>query len=328
MKFVCVVALSVVAALLSATAYGQQESIPKEVLDDLAYNVGDWTTKVEFGKQVTEGKWSAKWSAEGKCLILHMSGVTLDKEGKGGGEKTFATGLVGWDGPNQAIKELVFWSDGSVYDARYFKKSPTTWEGDAKGVVEGKEFTEKVSITRNGESQFVWKAFEYVLGGEKQPDITTAFSKVSPNDITVNREKLAEAFGWLLGDWETTLGEWHMTFSFYLDVDETVVVLRGKGESATTKWSFDCRNYWDRVDKIIKNVNFIGPFGVANSGVVTEAAKNRIAWVSTVVHDDGKSEQDETCFFLKDDRILVFQTFGLLDDGTKQKKWEIEFTKK
>jgi hypothetical protein len=333
MKCFCVAALSIVVGFVSATAHGQQGGIPQEVLRDLEYSVGDWTTRVQFGDQVTEGKWSAKWSAEGKCLILHASGVMPDQNGTGEPTHSYATGVVGWDGADKALRELMFWSNGGVYDARYYKKSPTHWEGEAKGVVDGKEFTEKVSITRHGPNEFVWRAYEYVLGGEEQPDITATFSKVPESDPARVRQELAEAFDWIMGDWEVgrtteSGGDWRVTLSYDRDLDDTVVVLRSKHSANGIERVSDCRNYWSPGDGRIKSIMFIGPEGGTLSGEVTESGDKKVVWLFTVPRSDGTAFLLELRHSLQDDGTLLYQGVRLLDDGSRQEWWNLVLTRK
>ena len=61
---------------------------------------------LEYGDKVTEGTWSAKWSAEGKCLVLSISETT--ENDKGEQVKTYATGLMGWDARTESLKEVSF----------------------------------------------------------------------------------------------------------------------------------------------------------------------------------------------------------------------------
>lgn len=320
-------------ALLSTTSYAQDGEIPDEFLEDVQYYIGDWTSEVKSGDRVTEGTWSAKWSAEGKCLIIHMSGVPIDQEVTEGQENAFGTGILGWDPSTNGMKDLTFWSSGNTYDARYRKTSDTTWEGDATGTVGGKEFTEKVSLTRNGEDEFVWRAYEYVLDGEKQPDIVATIRKVAKPDSPVAHEKLEEAFGWLIGDWEVggdhdQFGEWTMIFSFDWDVDGKVVAFRVNYNAENLKWTADCRNYWDAREDKIKNITFVGPSGSVDMGVVTESSKNKITWLTTGLNDDGTKQHWESQYSLRDDGTLVFRHMSLLDDGSKRENWKFEFSKK
>jgi hypothetical protein len=142
MKSIVIAALSILTALLSTSAYSQEEAVPEDFLKDVEYFIGDWTSEVKFGDRVSEGTWSAKWSAEGKCLIIHMSGIPIEEEETEGQEKAFGTGILGWDGSTDSMKDLTFWSSENTYDARYRKTSDTTWEGEATGTVGGK----KVSV--------------------------------------------------------------------------------------------------------------------------------------------------------------------------------------
>ncbi len=333
MKYFLVAALSIVVGFAPATAYGQQGGIPEEVLKDFAYSVGDWTTQVQFGDQVTEGKWKAKWSAEGKCLIVHMSGVQLDQDGKGEPTKSFATGVIGWDGASKVTRELVFWSDGAVYDARYHKTSPTTWEGEAKGVVDGKEFTEKVSIVRNGENEFVWRAHEYVLGAEQQPDITTTFSKLPESDSARVRQELTDAFSWIIGDWETggtadSPVDWRVAISFGWDLNDTVVVQRMNYTANGIERQTDCRHYWSPREERIRSILFTGLSAETHAGEVTEHGDQKLTCLFARHRIDGTTGLWESRYSLQDDGTLRYQGVRLLDDGSRQEVWNMVLKKK
>jgi hypothetical protein len=329
MRFALAIALSFAGVLISAATFAQDGAIPEEALKELGYFVGDWKAKIEYGDKTTEGTWSAKWSAKGTCLAINISESTKDDNGEP--VTTFATGLMGWDAPTKSIKEVNFWSNGDTYDARYEKASDTLWEGKANGVVGGKEYTEKVSLTRNGPKEFVWKAYDYVLGGQKQHDLIVTMSKADV--ASQDHEKLDSAFGWLIGKWELVgtsdeVGDFVMTFTFGWDIGGTVVDWRNDFVTETSTWAGEARHYWDPVDEKIKTVSFTGFGGGPRQGELKECGKNSVVWSSNVVDEDGSQRQQEFNFSLQDDGSLLFLHFGILDDGSRRENFRFELTKK
>ena len=333
MKSIVIAALSISAALLSCSAYAQEGAVPEEFVKDVEYFIGDWTSEVKFGDRLSEGTWSAKWSAEGKCLIIHMSGVPIDQEVTEDQENAFGTGILGWDATTNSMKDLTFWSSGNTYDAHYRKTSDTTWVGEATGTVGGKEFTEKVSLTRNSDDEFVWRAYEYVLGGEKQPDIVATIRKVPPVRGRQDHEKLEEALGWLIGEWEVDgddgpLGKWNMTFTFSWDIDGTVLDWRNDYAAEAGNWTSETRHYWDYADESVKNTTFFSWGGGPRYGGLKACGENKVVWSSNQVRKDGSTSQAELHFSLQDDGTLLFLHFGVLDDGSKRENFRFELTKK
>ena len=90
---------------------------------------------------------------------MNVTGADLIKKGDEETVTLYGTGIIRWDEVAKCIKETVFWSNGSAYCALPARKRhpkcgarQSTWSGEAKGVLYGEEYTEKVTIERKGQT--------------------------------------------------------------------------------------------------------------------------------------------------------------------------------
>jgi hypothetical protein len=170
-------ALGVVVVLVGGFCCGQEQAkkeqtkIPKEVQEELAYFVGNWTLESHIGDSTGKGKVSIRW-APGKHCVVSTSASVVE------GERQHSTAISGWDSSGW-ITEQGITCDGLVYTTRYTKGSPTTLEGKSSGTHEGNTGTAKVTIEKKGPDNYTTTLTDIVIGGEAVPDVVTHYTRVA-----------------------------------------------------------------------------------------------------------------------------------------------------
>ena len=124
-------------------------SIPKDVLKNFSYFVGDWKSESQVGDLKSEGTWSGRWGKGKNCLIRESSYSE-------NGEMMFGSGVIGWDPAKKRIVEHVFWTKNQSYTILWTLNSAGNLDGELTGFEEGKQFTAEAAVTKNGPNECVY----------------------------------------------------------------------------------------------------------------------------------------------------------------------------
>ena len=132
-----------------------------------------------------------RWAPERHCQITRMDSNGIQ-----------ANSIMGYDKSTQQITELAFYTTGDYFLFKYRVVSPGVWKGEGVGIDHGKPFTEKLELRKLGRDSLEWKATDFVLGGEKQPDLVAVARRVKQNAAAVGvPEKALEALEYFVGSW-------------------------------------------------------------------------------------------------------------------------------
>jgi hypothetical protein len=166
--------LSTAVLLTASMVVGQAEDInvPKKVLAEFDYLVGDWTYSGEDGDDAVKGTFSVKWAPGKHAILIEMSWTDPDHTAMG-------TGIDGWDVAKERITTLEFWSDGWSHYREYSIKSVGVWHSDVwNGVTdEGKRITGRGIVERKGPNEFVWRSEKTTLDGKPGPNTLITFKR-------------------------------------------------------------------------------------------------------------------------------------------------------
>jgi len=161
----------VIVAMSAAVGQAQEVRVPKEVLQELDYLVGEWTMDGQVGAEKCTADYSILWSPGRHCLVYHC--VWTSDEGKSAG-----TSIIGWDIATREIIDFCIDSWGGHGTLRYKVQSPTLWKGVASRVDEdGKPGKGQISLEKKGPKAFLWKETNRIVDGESQPDTELRFKR-------------------------------------------------------------------------------------------------------------------------------------------------------
>jgi hypothetical protein len=78
--------------------------------------------------------------------------------------------VCGWDSSTGWQTELGIGSDGGTYTIPWKKASPTVYEGELTGMLDGKKTTAKVRVEKTGKDEFRIAVTDQTEGDESRPD--------------------------------------------------------------------------------------------------------------------------------------------------------------
>ena len=187
---------AICAVLIGTSLYAQQKkdsgAIPPEISNAMQVLVGEWEFAIERDGKTIKETWVTRW-ADGK----HCQVARVNEEG------VQATSIMGYDRSTGQITELAFYSSGDYFLFRYKVDASGVWQGDGIGVDQGKPFTEKLELKKLGPGKLQWKAYDFVLGGEKQPDLIAIATRAKKQQVKIDiPQKALDALQFFVGDWE------------------------------------------------------------------------------------------------------------------------------
>jgi hypothetical protein len=156
----------------SVLTQGQDVNVPKNVLKEFAYFVGDWTMEGKIDDERAEATFSTRWAPGKHMLVFNSSWSGPEGDSLG-------SGIFGWDAAEEKIVTLEFWSDGWSHHRQYTVKSPTLWEARATGVnSDGERIKQQVTLEKKGPDEWTWRATQTVVGGEDETEAVLHFRKI------------------------------------------------------------------------------------------------------------------------------------------------------
>ena len=145
-------------------------NVPKEVLSEFQFLVGDWEYTGESQEGAVKGTLSGKWASGEHAILFEMSWTDRN-------HTTLGTGMHGWDAADKKLVALEFWSDGWSHFRRFTIKSPGVWQSDEWRGVDGKgqRVTGIAIVERQGPNKFNWRSENSTIGGEPVRETNITF---------------------------------------------------------------------------------------------------------------------------------------------------------
>jgi hypothetical protein len=130
---------------------------------------GQWTFEWPASGDLPANKGELKWTmAPGKhCLVGHR------KDGDG----QLLTMLLAWEPNSKTLVQVAFGSDRSHFRIDFNEISENRIAGKASGVWKGEPNSTRVVVEAIGPDESIVKLIDHVLGGEKQPDTTSKYTR-------------------------------------------------------------------------------------------------------------------------------------------------------
>jgi hypothetical protein len=152
-------------ALLVVAADVDTKKIPKGVVDEMEYRVGEWESKtlIDGVEQPGTGHEVTRWASDGKyCIIVTQTGVE-------NGVARAGTCIAGWDPATNQLVERWHVSDGLYLSYHYtIDKAKNAWVGTVTYAdAEGKKFEGKSIVQKKGRDEWTWEG-SWVEDGKKR----------------------------------------------------------------------------------------------------------------------------------------------------------------
>jgi hypothetical protein len=162
---------TVVIAVSCAATQAQVVEVPKKVLDDMAFFIGDWDVQ---GKNVlgpVKAKYKWQWTTNKCCTTMEIDYAGTDGLARG-------SGLVGWSRKGDQICHVEFYTGGGTNTHRYSRKNATTFEGEAISVeADGKEVKTKIVVEIKNPDCFVYRAKDHAATEAAGPTTELEFHR-------------------------------------------------------------------------------------------------------------------------------------------------------
>ena len=168
MTRVCLTAASVIFFLgitcIQKSAFCQDVQVPQRVLQEFEYLVGDWKMEGKIGDEPVKAEYSFAWAPGKHCLVYHM--IWTDKEGT-----SRTTGISGWSGSENEIREIEFGSSGWNSVLKYKLISAGIWEGTGVWCgPENRETQATIKFEKKGPDYHTWTGTDWkYTKGEGDP---------------------------------------------------------------------------------------------------------------------------------------------------------------
>lgn len=143
---------------------------PREVLQSLAWIVGDWVDESPDGRSSV----SYRWSDDGNFLI---GDYTMSAAGAA---ESKSVQRIGWDPVTGQLRSWTFDQDGGFTEGRW-DATDEGWVVKSEATMpDGTTGSATLEITVKDANRFVVKGTDRIVGGEEQPDFEVTIARKGP----------------------------------------------------------------------------------------------------------------------------------------------------
>lgn len=260
--------------------YTRTVAVPREVLKELEYLVGEWDYEgYELNsKEPVKGACTYRWAPGGHCLVWEQTWI--DQRGLSHG-----SGIIGWDPSTNGLAEQDLYQGGD-FGRHSYTLLGDRWEADSQYITASGEVTRgKMTMTKRGPAEMEYRIADYVgpLGKSGEAWLLTFRKAAALTSADF------QAYG------ELIVGEWQGEFVLSGDVPgvgkngdklkgRATIVWANDNKGLEVRWKFGpvtgtTITYWDAEARQIRETAFDSAGAVYQGHVAREDGQ----WVASSV---------------------------------------------